>query len=217
MKIQNTEARIQKTEYITRDNPHLNPLPMRGEETKRRQRGVRGDLIGLVIAALFISACSGGGGGGSSPVAPSKTISFSGSSSGYNVYMAKNNSLSTSDIFAVDVKVDNVTGVYGAAFDVNFDSTKMMYSNHAAGSFLEQGGNTVTYNAATQSGNSSKLLVGISRQAGATGAAGSGSLVTLKFNVTSGGSIAISNSELKDSSNLLISGITWTGGTVTVQ
>lgn len=167
----------------------------------------------LLGATMFMYACG-------SSTSPSSIITFTADSSspGSNtVYMAKNNSLSTSDILAVDVKVDNVTGVYGAAFDVNFDSSKMTYSNYAAGSFLEKDSNTVTYNAATQSDNSSKLLVGISRQAGATGAAGSGTLVTLKFNVTSGGSIVISNSELKDSSNLSISGITWSGGTVTVQ
>ena len=173
-------------------------------------------LIMISILMLFlISAC--GGGGGSSPTGPGMTVVFSGSSSGYNVYMASNSSLSSGSVLAIDIKVDSVSNVFGAAFDVDFDSTKMTYSSYSAGSFLETGGNSVSYQPVPQSGNSGKLIVGASRQAPSGGQSGSGTLVTLKFNVTGATSTSFSNNSLKDSSNNTISA-TWSGGgTVTVQ
>ena len=158
-----------------------------------------------------------GGGGGSSPTGPGTTVAFSGSSSGYNVYMARNSSLSSGSVLAVDIKVDSVSNVFGAAFDIDFDSTKMTYSSYSAGSFLETGGNSVSYQPVTQSGNSGKLIVGVSRQAPSGGQSGSGILVTLKFNVTGGTSVSFSNNALKDSSNNTVSATWSSGGTVTVQ
>lgn len=175
-------------------------------------------LVLLITVAL--PACGGGGGGGGTgPTSPSTTISFSGSTPGNNaVYMAKNNALSSGNILAIDVNVNNVSNnVYGSAFDVDFDSTKMTYDSYAAGSFLESGGNTTSYQVGLQSGNSGKLIVGISRQGAVNGISGSGTLITLKFNVTGNSSVAFSNYELRDSSNQTISGITWYGGTMAVQ
>lgn len=173
----------------------------------------------FVLSMFLISACGGGGGGSTptSPTIPITSVTFSGSSSGYNVYMAKNDGQSSGGILAIDVKVNNVSNVFGAAFNIDFDSTKMTYSNsYSAGSFLETGGNSVSYLPATQSGNSGKLIVGVSRQAPSGGQSGSGTLVTLKFNVTGGGSVSFSNNSLKDSSGNTISAATWSGGTVTV-
>lgn len=132
------------------------------------------------------------------------------------IYMAKNSSLSIGDIIAIDVKSNNISsGVFGAAFDVDFDSSKITYDSYVAGNFLEQGGATVHYEAILQSDNSSKLVAGITRQTGT--ATGSGTLITLKFKVTSGSTVGFSRNELRDQSNLTILGTTWSGGTVTVQ
>ena len=80
-------------------------------------------IIPTICMIFAISACGGGGGGGG-PTSPTTTISFSGSIPGNNaVYMAKNNALSSGNILAIDVNVNNVSGnVYGALFDVDFDS-----------------------------------------------------------------------------------------------
>lgn len=161
-----------------------------------------------ILTILIISACGGGGGS----TGPSSTVTFSGSSSGDNVYMDRNSFLSHGSVLAVDVKVNNVSNVYGAAFVVDFDSSGMTYDSYAKGDFL----GTVEPYVAQESGSSNKLVVGISKQGTATGATGSGTLITLKFNVTSGGNLAFSNPALKDPSSLTISGITWSGGTVTV-
>lgn len=166
----------------------------------------------FVLSMFLLSAC-GGGGGGTNPAGPSTTVAFSGSSAGYNVYMVTNSSLSSGTVLAIDIKVDSVSNVFGAAFDIDFDSTKMTYSGYSAGSFLESGGNSVTY-IATQAAN--KLIVGVSRQAPSGGQSGSGTLVTLKFNIIGGGSASFSNNALKDQSNNPVSA-TWSGGTVMVQ
>lgn len=170
-------------------------------------------IMSSILTLLMVTAC-GGGGGGNGPTSPSTTISFSGTNPGSNtVYMTKNSSLSSGNTLAIDVKVNNLSNVYGAAFDMDFDSSKMTYSSYVKGDFL----GTVEPNVVLQSGGSNKLVVGVSKQGTATGATGSGTLVTLKFNVTSGGSLAFSNSAIMDPSNQVISGISWSGGTVTVQ
>ena len=122
-------------------------------------------LKALVIAVLFLPACA--------PTSPSSTtITFSGSNPGDNsVYMAKNDTLSSGDIIAIDVKANNISGlVYGAAFDVDFDSSKVTYDSKVEGIFLEQGGNSPTYLVSLQSGSTNKLVIGISRQGSSSGA-----------------------------------------------
>lgn len=182
----------------------------------RRKTFKNGSKILCILSTLIIIACDGGGG----PTSPSRTITFAGTSSpGIDaVYTAKNNALSSGDILAIDVKMNNLSSnVYGAAFDVDFDSTKITFDSYVAGSFLESGGNTVNYHMGLQSGNNGKLVVGISRQGSVSGVSGSGTIVTLKFKVTGNSSVAFSNYELRDSNNLPISGINWYGGSITIQ
>ena len=170
-------------------------------------------IMSSILTLLMVTAC-GGGGGDNGPTSPSTTLSFSGINPGSNaVYMTKNSSLSSGDTLAIDVKANGISGnVKGAAFDVDFDSTKITYSSYAEGNFFGSGSSTI---AALQQGSSSKVVVGVSTASGTV--TGSGTIVTLKFKVTGSSSVAFSNYELRDSSNQSISGITWSGGTVTVQ
>lgn len=146
---------------------------------------------------------------------------FSGITPGADtVYMAKNDSLSTGDIIAIDVKANNISGsAYGAAFDMDFDSTKMTYDGHEIGSFFEQDGNSVSYQIGLQVGSNKKVIADISRQGTVSGVLGSGAIVTLKFKAVSTGSssISFSNNELRDSSNQAIQGITWNGGSINIS
>lgn len=167
------------------------------------QRGVRGDLLIVIAAILFASACSNGGSGITGPSIGANTV-----------YVKRNASLSSGSTVAVDVKVNSVSNVYGAAFDVDFDSSKMTYAGCTQGSFLEQSGGCV---ANLQPGNNGKLVVGISKQGSVSGVSGSGTVVTLKFTASGSSSVAFSNNALKDPNNQTISGTTWTGGSITVQ
>lgn len=178
--------------------------------------------LALLSMALIVSGCPP-----KTPTGPTENpLTFSGASSpGDNtIYMAYNRALSSGNILAIDVKVNNIsTPVYGAAFDVEFDSSKAAYDSLLPGIFLEDGGNTVNYNLDLQSDNNNKFVVGISRQGNVNGVTGSGIIVTLKFNVTGETYVRF----VRNSSNLLekisatqtqpIPGITWSDGTVTVQ
>lgn len=172
-------------------------------------------MLITISSILMFSACSGGGGGGSSPNSPSPVVSFSGASSpGSNtVYMAKNSSLSSGDTLAIDVKANSISGsAKGAAFDVDFDSAKLTYLDKAAGDFFGAGSTT---DVALQSGSTNKVIVGATTSSGTV--TGSGTIVTLKFKATGNSAVGFSNNELRDSGNLAISGVTWSGGNVTVQ
>lgn len=222
----------EKTEY-GRQNTEGRKIPLvppfaKGESRKAGDlslQWVRGDLIGLIIVALFITACGKGAGGesggnnGDSITTPSTTIAFSAdtTSPGSNsVYMAKNNI--TGDDLSIDIKVNNISsGIYGTAFNVDFDSSKISYESYPEGSFLEQGGNSASYQMALQSNNSGRLVIGIASQGDVSGVTGSVTLITLKFRIDGNSSISFSDNELRDSSNQAISGINWYGGNVTVQ
>lgn len=210
MRVQNTEVRRQNTEGRCRGerlfaHPNFFPIMM----------GLPKHLL-ILCTVLIISACGGGGSGESSSTSPSSTIVFSGSTPGSNsVYLAQNNIIG--DDLTIDIKVNNLSsGIYGAAFNVDFDSSKIMYESYTNGSFLEQGDNSATYQVALQSNNSGRLVLGISRQGNVSGVMGSGTLITLKFRVAGSSSLSFSDNELRDSSNQVIS-TTWYGGEVTVQ
>lgn len=192
-------------------NLNLTNKPQRAQ---RKAFGNGLNMFYILSALLIISAC--GGGGGSSSTSPSSTIVFTGSTPGSNsVYMAQNNI--TGDDLTIDIKANNISsGVYGTAFNVDFDSSKITYKSYTNGSFLEQGGNSASYQVALQSNNSGRLVVGISRQGDVSGVTGSWTLITLKFKATGSSSLSFSDNELRDSSNQAVSA-TWYGGTVTVQ
>lgn len=169
----------------------------------------------LSILMLLMSACGGSGGGGNGPTSPSTTVNFSGVTSPGNdtVYMAINNSLSSGNTLAIDVKANNISGsVFGSAFDVDFDSSKVTYESKSAGDFFEQGGNTVYY--LVRPSGSNKIIAGVSSLAPTTGVTGSGIILTLKFKVTGSSSLSFSNSALGANPPVIA---TWNSGTITVQ
>lgn len=146
---------------------------------------------------------------------PSSALVFSSSvqsPQGSSVNMSQNTALSAGDTLAVDVLAKDVSNVFGASFDVDFDSSKITYAGFVAGDLLGPGINTY---AELQQGTSNKVIVGVSRTSGTV--SGSGAIITLKFKVTGNSPFAFSNEKLKDSNNQPIAGITWSGGMVTVQ
>lgn len=146
---------------------------------------------------------------------PSSALVFSSSvqsPQSSSVYMLQDTALSAGDTLAVDVVAKDVSNVFGASFDVDFDSSKITYAGYVAGNFLGSGVNTF---AEIQQGSTNKVIVGASRTSGTV--SGSGAIITLKFKVTGNSPLAFSNEKLKDSNNQPISGISWSGGTVAVQ
>lgn len=173
-------------------------------------------FIGIIT---LIHGCGGSGGDSGLATSSSKMITFKSSTLGdKTVNMVQNSNISNGDTLAINVTVNNLSNVYGIGFDIDFDSSKLSYDGYVSGNYLEKGGNTVNYIITTQSGNSGKLIAGISRLGSVGGISGSGMMVTLKFKVVSAGSTSLtfSNNVVMDSSNQSIPGITWNSGLATI-
>jgi hypothetical protein len=101
-----------------------------------------------------------------------------------------NPSVNVGSQITLTVNVNNVSNLFGAAFDLVFDPSILNFVSASKGAFLEQGGAETTL--LTSVSPSNRLIVGYSRLASggiATGISGSGALMTLVFNgVTAGAS-----------------------------
>jgi hypothetical protein len=180
-------------------------------------------ILGLLLTAVVVAtACGGGGGsdggtvggGSQSPISAAFTADEPQPPSN-SVAMAQGSK--SGDLVTVRVNVVGVSGVYGTAFDVTYDSTKADYVSWSAGTLLEQGGNTPNYTVTVPSAGT--VVVGASRT-GSTGVTASGqAIVNLTFRVKATGTfpVTIQNSVLYDSQNppQPLPGITWYAGSLT--
>jgi hypothetical protein len=184
---------------------------------------MRRTLIGATLAFVALAtACGGGGGsadggtiGGSQTlIAASFTPEQPNPGSG-SVAMAEGTK--NADLVTVQVAVVGVNGVYGAAFEVTYDSTKADYVGWSAGTLLEQGGNAPNYSVVlSQPG---RVVVGASRTGSTGGVTASGqSMINLTFRVEVPGTfpLVIENPGLFDSQipPQTIPGITWFAGSL---
>ena len=181
---------------------------------KRALPGLLAILLALATACGGGGNSSGGGGGSTNlnasftadePNPGSKTISLSQGSN-------------TNDMVTVRVDVTDTNGIFGAAFDLLYDPAIATFVNWSAGTVLEQGGGSGSYQVgATQSG---RLVVGASRQGGDSGTdvSGTKALILLTFRMTQAGSSAavFDNAALLDDSiqPQPIPGLSLFGGTL---
>ena len=190
-----------------------------------------------LLLTAFLFSCGGGGNSGSSnPSGNTWRVTPDGITGDSSVILSQNLSQSSADVLAFDIVVHSVTSdpVYGAAFDLDFDSSVIAWngtgsSNCAGvatgcmvGSFLEQTSvNGVLYNVALQQGTTNTLVIGVTQSSNDPGAAGSGTLLTLLFKRVAAGStpLAFSNNAVRSPppSSSEILGITWIGVTVMAQ
>lgn len=146
---------------------------------------------------------------------------------GGSIYLSYNGVQSQGNILAIDVRVNSLstsTPALGAAFDLDFDPSVITYDSYMAGNFFEAGdlpGNdNVIRLVAFQQGMPGKIIAGISRNNGDQGASGSGTLLTLKFRVSSAvgqvlqSGISLSLMNLIDLQGRPIEGLNWYGGQV---
>ncbi len=177
-------------------------------------------LLSLSAVAL---ACGGGGGDSSTggvvnPSGPPLTASFAPEVTypgSLTVSMAERSA--SGDQVTVDVDVTGVTGVYGASLEISFDSGHVDFVGHYPGTFLEQGGYTVSYLARQPSAG--RLVFGIQRTGPVPGADSTGTLplIRLNFRAKSQGSFPVaflSASALLDTQVHVIPNVTWHGGAV---
>jgi len=116
----------------------------------------------------------------------------------------------------IDVNVTQTSGVFGAAFDVVFDSAAVSYVSSSAGELLEQGGVSVFY--AVAETDPGRLVVGAARQgtANATDAVGTVAVIRLTFQALQAGmsTLRFEDRGLVGEQGGLLGGISWFGGTL---
>src|SRR3972149_2367448 len=144
-----------------------------------------------------------------------------------SIYLSYNPTQSIGATLALDIRMSSLsatTPVFGTAFDIDFNPNVLTFAGFAEGDFFQKGDLTgngpVKYLVVMQSGTLNKLIVGISQNAGDTGASGSGVIITLKFNVAMGSqtlqsNISFSNMNFLSPSWAVINGISWQNGLLT--
>lgn len=170
----------------------------------------------ILVAILSLTIISCGGGGGGSPTGPSgRTVSFSATapSVGSN-YVNMEQVTISGDTVTIAVKAVSIAEpVGGLALDVTYDTSKLNFVSASNGNVVS--GNTSSFIA---SDNNGSVIISASDVIDASPAA-NGTLFTIKFKGTAAGngSVGFSGSSLFNASGGAIGGISWTGGTVTVQ
>lgn len=182
---------------------------------------LRSALIGAIAT---LTACGGGGGssnGGVIDPSPSPlTAAFQADQVAPNSsQVAMLEGSKSGDVVTVKVTVTGVSGIYGAAFEVSYDSNNAAYVNYSPGSLFEQGGQTPNYTVSTPSPG--RVVVGISRVGSVTttGAGTTATAVNLTFRVKNSGSSRLDfegGAALLDGQipNQPLAGISWFGGSL---
>lgn len=147
--------------------------------------GIRGVLMAVAAATV---ACGGGGGGSDSSggtIGPSPTpvtAAFAPDSPipPSNTFALLEGS-KTGDLVTVRATLTNATGVYGVAFEITYDSAKVAYVSYSAGTLLEQGGQTPTYQVSVPTAG--RVVVAASRNGNvaAVNASGTVDVIRLTF------------------------------------
>lgn len=154
-------------------------------------RAARGLALAAVLATL--PACGGGGGGGSpseppqptptaTPLpAPGVTVTVT-TPDGAAITLARG-ARSTASLLVLEVRAQGVTGLYGAAFDLQYPGALLDYQARVAGSFLGASASVQVFESAPGT-----LVVGVSRLGNLPGVDGSGVLVELELTPLAPGS-----------------------------
>jgi hypothetical protein len=143
---------------------------------------------GLLLLALLVLACGGGGGGGgpTSPTpspTPTPGIVFSPSGSpGSNAIFLSGGTASTATTLFLEVRANQVTDLYGVAFDLTYPSAQLQFVRATAGPLL--GANGSVQAVVSTPGT---LVVGATHLGAVPGASGSGVLLTLEFSTVAAG------------------------------
>jgi hypothetical protein len=172
---------------------------------------------GLLVLILGLAACGGGGGGGgpSPPTQPTASVTFTPATSGVPAIRLERNGTGATTL-NLDVVADGVTNLYGVAFDLSYPANLLRFDGASEGPFLAATGLSTELLVDAAGG---RLVVGATRLGAVGGAAGTGSLLTLRFTaVGSGtGTFAFSANQAFNPVGNPLGGITWAGGTVRTQ
>jgi hypothetical protein len=178
---------------------------------------VRVLLLAVLALTLLLTACGGGGGGGSTgPTAPPPPVAgivlTPQAAPGANSLYLASGAATTATTLVLEVRANQVTDLYGVAFDLTYPATQLQFVRATAGPLLNNG--------AVQAVASSPgtLIVGGTHLGATPGANGSGVVLTLEFSAVAAGSgsFAFSRNSALNSTGAAIPGLTWLAGSVTV-
>lgn len=173
----------------------------------------------MSFVSLWSLACGGGGSGGS-PTAPTPTptpppsqpsLVFTPTGGGGSGITLAAGAASTATTLFLEVRANQVSDLYGVAFDLSYPSNLLQYVRTTQGPFLAGGSLQI----APSAGN---LVVGLSNLGPVPGASGSGVLMTLEFRAVGAGqgAIGFSRNVAANSGGQSINGLSWGTGTVRV-
>ena len=149
--------------------------------------------LALSLTLLAAPACGGGGGGGADPGGSPTPVAASfvaeqPSPTANTVAMAEGQT--ANDIVTVNVTLTGTNGVYGTAFEVVYDSIHTTFLDYAPGTVFEQGGASTHYEVSSEpTATPARIVIGVSRTGGATGAnvSGTKTVIALQFRVRQAG------------------------------
>jgi hypothetical protein len=174
-------------------------------------------MVALVLLGI---ACGGGGGGGggggpTQPPLPSLVYTPAGAAANGSVALVRANGADPTTL-VLEVRVREVAGLYGAAFDLTFPETVLRFDTASEGTFLSAGGAATAFQVAPAGTGS--LVVGISRLGSTAGvASGEGLLLSLRFTAIAAGTgnLGLSANRAYDSAGGTLAA-QWLAGAVTV-
>ena len=179
--------------------------------------GRRGVIL-LSLLTLLLTACGGGGGGGTPTAPPPPTPPPPGivltpqAAPGVNSLYLASGSATTATTLVLELRANQVTDLYGVAYDFTYPAAQLQFVRATAGPLLNNG--------AVQAAVSTPgtLIVGGTHLGATPGANGSGVVLTLEFTATAAGSgsFAFARNSALNSTGTAISGLTWIAGSVTV-
>jgi len=180
-------------------------------------------LVSSLVLFLVATACGGGGDRSAVPGGPGGSSNLAGSLTPDQPTpppgsVSMQSAATSGNLVVVRFDVTDPSDVYGAAFDVVFDTAMAEYVTWAPGTLLESGGQSVAYQVSNASAG--RVVVGASRSGSSSGATATGSqaLITLTFRVIEAGTstLGFQSATLLDSQSppQPIPGTTWAGATL---
>jgi hypothetical protein len=174
-------------------------------------------LFTVLLLTLLLGACGGSGGGGGTtttePPPPAIGFTFTAQSAPpvNSLYLAIGGT-TTPTTLVLELRANQVTDLYGVAYDLTYPATQLQFSRVTAGPLL---GNGAVQAAMSTPGT---LIIGGTHLGATPGASGSGVVMTIELTAlaSGSGSFAFARNSALSSTGTAIPGLTWLAGSVTV-
>jgi hypothetical protein len=170
--------------------------------------------LALFGAVLAVACGGGGGGGGGGPTQPTPGISYAPSNGSANLALVEAAG-SGATTLRLDLRAQQVTGLYGVAFDLVYPSDLFTFGSVTEGSFLAG----ATTSLQVEETGAGRLVVGLSRLGAVGGVSGNGTLLTVELRSRGSagtGALAFEKNSAFDGAGKAIAGVSWSGGSATV-